>query len=235
VSAVDIRTRPQNDRVFVVIPALNEGTVIGEVVRGVRQGWPQVVVVDDGSTDDTGSQAMAAGASVVRHAVNLGQGAALQTGITYALRLGASHIVTFDADGQHDPQDIGALVAALEHSQAEVALGTRFRGTVVGMPWHRRVLLQAARLVNYAFTGLRLSDAHNGVRVLTRSAASQLRLRQPGMAHATEIIAQVARLGLSHVEVPVTIRYTAYSLAKGQKLGNSVHILLDLLLRGLIR
>ena len=123
----------------------------------------------------------------------------------------------------------------LEQFGAEVALGSRFKGTAVGMTWHRRALLQTARWVNYGFTGLRLSDAHNGMRALTRRAAAQLELRQPGMAHATEIIAQVAHHRLTHVEVPVTIRYTAYSMAKGQKLSNSVHILLDLLLRGLIR
>mgnify|MGYP001168867199 FL=1 len=223
------------ESVFVVIPALNEATVIGDVIAGVRRHWPQVVLVDDGSSDATGAQARAAGAHVVRHAINLGQGAALQTGITHALRLGASHVVTFDADGQHEPADIAVLLDALRQSGAEVALGSRFKGTAVGMTWHRRALLQTARWVNYGFTGLRLSDAHNGMRALTRRAAAQLELRQPGMAHATEIIAQVAHHRLTHVEVPVTIRYTAYSMAKGQKLSNSVHILLDLLLRGLIR
>jgi glycosyltransferase involved in cell wall biosynthesis len=227
--------RDELQRVFIVIPALNEAAVIGDVVDSVRRMWSHVVVVDDGSSDGTGTRAAAAGARVLRHAINLGQGAALQTGITYALRMGASHVVTFDADGQHEPADIGTLVEALNRSGAQVALGSRFKGSTVGLPWQRGLLLQTARLVNYALTGLHLSDAHNGMRALDRSAAEQLHLRQPGMAHATEIIAQVARLKLSYVEVPVTIRYTAYSKAKGQKLSNSVHILLDLLLRGLIR
>jgi glycosyltransferase involved in cell wall biosynthesis len=192
------------------------------------------VLVNDGSTDDTAARARLAGAKVVSHAINLGQGAALQTGITYALRLGASHIVTFDADGQHDPRQIATLIQSLGPG-FDVALGSRFKGTTIDMPLKRRIVLRTACWVNYALTGLQLSDAHNGLRAFTRSAAQRLSLRQAGMAHATEIVAQVARHRLKYVEVPVTIRYTAYSLAKGQKLSNSVNILIDLLLKGLLR
>lgn len=222
------------DSVFVVIPALNEAEVVGDVIEQVRRECPNVVLVNDGSTDDTAARARLAGAQVVSHAINLGQGAALQTGITYALRLGASHIVTFDADGQHDPRQIATLIQSLGPG-FDVALGSRFKGTTIDMPLKRRIVLQTACWVNYALTGLQLSDAHNGLRAFTRSAAQRLSLRQAGMAHATEIVAQVARHRLKYVEVPVTIRYTAYSLAKGQKLSNSVNILIDLLLKGLLR
>jgi glycosyltransferase involved in cell wall biosynthesis len=222
------------DSVFVVIPALNEAEVVGDVIEQVRRECPNVVLVNDGSTDDTAARARLAGAQVVSHAINLGQGAALQTGITYALRLGASHIVTFDADGQHDPRQIATLIQSLGPG-FDVALGSRFKGTTIDMPLKRRIVLRTACWVNYALTGLQLSDAHNGLRAFTRSAAQRLSLRQAGMAHATEIVAQVARHRLKYDEVPVTIRYTAYSLAKGQKLSNSVNILIDLLLKGLLR
>jgi polyprenyl-phospho-N-acetylgalactosaminyl synthase len=222
-------------KVMIVIPAYNESTVVGSVVERVRRVCPAVVVVDDGSSDGTGDVARVAGATVVRHAINLGQGAALQTGITYALRAGATHIVTFDADGQHDPGDIDTLVSALVDARVDVALGSRFAGTTVDMPRSRRALLQVARLVNFALTGLMLSDAHNGVRAFSRHAAEQLHIYQSGMAHATEIVAQIARRRLRFVEVPVTVHYTEYSLAKGQKLSNSFHILMDLLLSGLQR
>jgi len=222
------------DSVFVVIPALNEAEVVGDVIEQVRRECPNVVLVNDGSTDDTAARARLAGAKVVSHAINLGQGAALQTGITYALRLGASHIVTFDADGQHDPRQIATLIQSLGPG-FDVALGSRFKGTTIDMPLKRRIVLRTACWVNYALTGLQLSDAHNGLRAFTRSAAQRLSLRQAGMAHATEIVAQVARHRLKYVEVPVTIRYTAYSLAKGQKLSNSVNILIDLRLKGLLR
>lgn len=223
------------DLVFVVIPAYNEGTVVTDVVAGVCREGVRVVVVDDGSADDTAAAARRGGAQVVRHAINLGQGAALQTGIAHALRSGASHVVTFDADGQMDPKEILPMIAALEQAGAQVALGSRFLGDTVGMPASRRVLLQAARLVNWVFTGLYLSDAHNGMRAFNREAALRLRLRQAGMAHATEVVAQIAQARLRLVEVPVTIRYTEYSMAKGQRLGNSVHILIDLLLKELLR
>lgn len=221
--------------VAVVIPAYNEGTVVREVVERVRLVCAHVVVVDDGSSDTTGDQARAAGAIVVRHAINLGQGAALQTGILCALRRGAEYIVTFDADGQHDPADIATLVTALRGGSTDVALGSRFSGTALDMPQSRRVMLHAARCLNFVLTGLMLSDAHNGVRAFTRSAASRIRIHQAGMAHATEIVAQIARLKLRIVEVPVTVHYTAYSLEKGQKLSNSFHILIDLFLSGLQR
>ncbi len=220
--------------VFVVIPALNESTVVADVVTRVRAVCPNILLVDDGSTDGTGNVARAAGASVIRHGINLGQGAALQTGIIRALRLGAHAIVTFDADGQHDPNDIPTLIAALD-TGAGAALGSRFAGKTVGMPASRRAVLQVARWVNYILTGIKLSDAHNGIRAFSRETAGAIRLRQAGMAHASEIIAEFARLKVRIIEVPVTIHYSAYSLAKGQKLSNSFRILLDLMMRSLQR
>lgn len=223
------------ETVYVVIPALNEATVVGEVIADVRRVCPNVVLVDDGSSDGTDEAARRAGAQVLRHVINLGQGAALQTGITWALRRGATHVVTFDADGQHDPAEIAPAIEALKREGADVALGSRFKGQAVGLTARRRLLLQAARLVNYVFTGLYLSDAHNGFRAFTARGASKILLRQAGMAHATEIVGQIASAKLKFVEVPVTIRYTGYSVAKGQRLSNSVHILIDLLLKGLQR
>ena len=217
---------------YVVIPAYNEEPVVADVIANVKNVCSDVIGVDDGSSDATAERAQAAGAHVVRHPVNLGQGAALQTGISFALARGAGYIVTFDADGQHEPTDINRLLEALKTCSA-VALGSRFKGQVENMPATRRAMLKTATMANWVLTGLNLSDAHNGIRAFTRDAASQIRIWQPGMAHATEIVAEVARHKLKYVEVPVTIRYTEYSLAKGQKLSNSVHILLDLFLRKL--
>jgi polyprenyl-phospho-N-acetylgalactosaminyl synthase len=228
-----MRTVPNS--VYVVIPALNEGTVVGEVIERVRGVAANVILVDDGSNDQTAQEATRAGACVVSHSVNFGHGAAIQTGLIHALRNGATHVVTFDADGQHDPADILGLIDALNQTGADVALGSRFKGEVIGLTRQRRLLLNAARWVNFFFTGMKLSDAHNGLRAFTRAAAFKLQIRESGMAHATEIIAQVAKFKMKYVEVPVTIRYTEYSKAKGQKFSNSIHILIDLLLRGLHR
>lgn len=216
-------------RVWVVVPAYNEAGAIAASLRGLAAWLPNVVVVDDGSKDATGDLALQGGATVLRHAVNLGQGAALQTGIDFALENGATHICTFDADGQHDVRTIDAMLAALAESGADIALGSRFLGTTVNMPRMRGIVLKAAVRYTQWQTGRHFSDAHNGLRMFTARAARECRLQQPGMAHASEMLATIARKNLEYVEVPTTVTYSEYSLAKGQSLANSVKILFDLL------
>lgn len=214
--------------VWVVVAAYNEAPVIGRVVTDLVRHRYAVVVVDDGSIDDTKRVARAAGGKVITHPVNLGQGAALQTGIQFALLKGADYIVTFDADGQHRAADIGALIASLETQHVDFALGSRFLGNAPAMPLARRLLLKAATSFTRRATGLQLTDTHNGLRAMTRRGASHIALRQNRMAHASELLHQIARSGLGYVEVPVTIEYSAYSLAKGQRFSDSLRILVDL-------
>ncbi|HEY0708380.1 MAG TPA: glycosyltransferase family 2 protein [Polyangia bacterium] len=220
-------------RVAVVIPAFNESTAIQEVVATVKTAFDWVIVVDDGSADDTAARAQAAGAHVLVHPINLGQGAALQTGLEYALLRGADLIATFDADGQHCVEDIPVMIAALEKSGAEIALGSRFLGTTESMPASRKLLLKAATLFTRFTTGLRLTDAHNGMRLFTRAGARKIQIRQNRMAHASEILSQIAELEVPFVEVPVTIRYTNYSMAKGQSSFGAINIVLDLIIQRL--
>jgi glycosyltransferase involved in cell wall biosynthesis len=217
-------------RSAVVIAAYNEAAMISDVVRDVIRAFPSVIVVDDGSRDRTADLAVGAGATVLTHPINLGQGAALQTGITYAVESGFDHVVTFDADGQHRTEDALAMLEMLEHTGAQVALGSRFVGSTESMPASRRWLLRAATWFTRATTGLHVSDSHNGLRVLRRDAARLIQLRQNRMAHASEILEEIARHRLRYVEVPVTIRYTEYSLAKGQSGFGAFNIVLDLLL-----
>ena len=218
---------------FVVIAAYNEARAIGRVLADLAPLPYRIVVVDDGSADETAEVAARAGAEVLRHPINLGQGAALQTGIDYALLRGATHVVTFDADGQHRAEDIAALIAALSAHDADFALGSRFRGAAVDLPPVRRLMLRAATAFTRLTTGLDVTDAHNGLRAMTRRGAARIRLRQNRMAHASEILHQVAASGLRYVEVPVTIQYSRYSLAKGQRVSEFVVILLDLFARRL--
>jgi glycosyltransferase involved in cell wall biosynthesis len=213
---------------WVVIAAYNEAPVIALVVSVLVQRGDSVLVIDDGSTDETGLIASVAGALIVTHPINLGQGAALQTGIEFALENGADYIVTFDADGQHRASDIDSLLAALLENKADFALGSRFLGASVAMPFSRRLLLKAATWFTCVTTGLRVTDTHNGLRAMTRHGASRIALRQNRMAHASELLHQIRRNGLRHVEVPVTVEYSLYSLAKGQRLADSVKILVDL-------
>ena len=214
--------------VWIVIPGYNEGRMIAKTIASVRDWLPNVVVVDDGSSDNTASQARWGGAHVVRHPVNLGQGAALGTGIRYALLEGAEYIVTFDADGQHQPTDIDVLLKTARDSRADVVLGSRFLGQASNMPASRRALLKLATIYTRLTTGLSLTDAHNGLRLFTRRAAEQLDIRQNRMAHASELIGWLGSSELKIVEAPVTIIYTDYSLAKGQSFLSSFDILWDL-------
>lgn len=218
------------DPPWIVIPAFNEGPVIGDVVAGVRSRYRRVVVVDDCSRDETGVTALRAGAVVLRHSVNLGQGAALETGIRYVLSQGAEYIVTFDADGQHRVDDIAVLLDRQRETGADVVVGSRFLGVARGMPPLRRAVLKLAVLFVRLTSGVTMSDAHNGFRLFTRRAAERIRIRQNRMAHASEIVEQIGSLGLSMSEAPVTIVYTEYSLRKGQRLSNAFNIVWDMIL-----
>jgi glycosyltransferase involved in cell wall biosynthesis len=221
-------------RVCVVIAAYNEASVIGRVISEVKRRGYTIVVVDDGSSDST-AEASAGADVLVRHPINLGQGAALQTGVDFALERGADIIVTFDADGQHRVVDIEKLIQAIRKADVDFALGSRFLGSSDGIPAARRVLLKAATLFTQLTTSLRISDTHNGLRAMTRRGARVIRLRQNRMAHASEILSQIAASGLGYIEVPVSIEYSAYSLAKGQTIGDALMILLDLFARRLYR
>lgn len=228
-------SRGEGKRVFVVIAAFEEGRKIGEVVRDVRASYPDVVVVDDGSSDGTGKAAQEAGAAVLRHAVNRGQGAALQTGIDYALAHGAGYIVTFDADGQHEVGDIEAMLAPIRAGECDVTLGSRFLGEAVDMPVTRMIMLKLAVLFGRAFSGVALTDAHNGFRAFSSRSAGRIEITLDRMAHASEIIDQIRRKKLAWKEVPVRVHYTTYSLGKGQSSRKAAKIALDYLLGKVLR
>jgi glycosyltransferase involved in cell wall biosynthesis len=222
-------------RDWVVIPAYNEGSVIATTLRDAMAHFEHVVVVDDCSNDDTRSIAARAGAHVCRHPVNLGQGAALQTGIDYALAQGADHIVTFDADGQHRPMDAISMIHTLEREGCDVVLASRFLGEAEGISRRKRRFLQLATWYTRITTGLSITDTHNGLRAMSRRAATTIRIEQNRMAHASEILEEIARHGLSYVEVPCRTLYTSYSKAKGQRMSGAFAILLDLYIRRLYR
>jgi glycosyltransferase involved in cell wall biosynthesis len=223
--------------VWIVIPAFNEATVISDVVGDVRSVFDNVVCVDDGSRDDTAEQAWRAGAHVVRHPVNLGQGAAIQTGVEYARsRPGAAVFATFDADGQHRIADVIRMVDRLRTEELDIVVGTRFAdGTPNNMPMLRRLVFPLIAKVSPASRKLGLTDAHNGLRVFDKAVADGLNLTMSGMAHASEIVALIVENGWRVAEEPVEILYTDYSMSKGQPLVNGVNIIFDGLLRKRMR
>ena len=223
---MDISLRPDT---WVVVPLYNEAQVIGDVVRGLREQFGNVVCVDDGSADASAAQARAVGAVVVQHAINLGQGAALQTGLDYALRRGAKYLVTFDADGQHRVEDAVGMVELAKAEDLGIVFGSRFLDDRTDTGRIKRLVLKTAVWFTTHSIGISLTDAHNGLRVLRADAAARIHLRQDRMAHATEIVRQLHRTGLPWREYPTHVLYTDYSKGKGQSLWNSVNILIELM------
>jgi polyprenyl-phospho-N-acetylgalactosaminyl synthase len=216
--------------VFFVIPAYNEAGSVGRVVEQVRGRYPNVVVVDDGSSDETASVATRAGAVTVRHLINRGQGATLKTGIEYALSCGAEVIVTFDSDGQHQLEDVEMLIAPVQEGRCDVALGSRFLRGDSQVPFVRRLTLKLGVVFTRMVSGIRVTDTHNGLRALSRQAAQRIRIRQDRMAHASEILDEIARLKLRYLEVPTHILYTDYARQKGQRSSAAFRIVWDFLI-----
>lgn len=230
------RTPTSNSDVFVVIPAYNEGGVLAKTVWPLLQHGYSIVVVDDGSSDGCGETLRGMPVHGLRHSVNLGQGAALMTGVEYALRNGARYIVHFDADGQHPADAIERFLEPLRAGECDIVTGSRFLNPedVKLVPAPRRMLLRMAVIVSGLLTREWLTDAHNGFRVMTAEAAGKLRLRENGFAHATEILDRIREAGLRLRELPVAIQYTEHSMAKGQSGLNGVNILIEVVLRKLL-
>ncbi|MEO6486569.1 MAG: glycosyltransferase family 2 protein [Thermoanaerobaculia bacterium] len=222
-------------RVYIVVPAYNEASAVCDVVRELRGEFRLVVVVDDGSRDATAAEAARGGAIVLRHVLNRGQGAALQTGIEFCLIRGADIIVTFDADGQHRIEDVHRMLAALDSTGADLAIGSRFLDLQSNLPASRRLTLRIATRFMRLTSGVPLTDAHNGLRAIRRRAAQKIRITLDGMAHASELVDQIDRHGLTVTEVPVVIRYSEYSLRKGQSSLAAIRIAFDYLFKRIFR
>ena len=217
----------------VIVPAHNEAAVIEGVLLSLSSLPCRVVVVDDGSSDQTSLLSLRHPVAVLRHSTNLGQGAALQTGITYAVsQAGVRFVATFDADGQHRTDDVVNLVRSLMGGEFDVALGTRFArpSDARAIPWARRTLLKCAIAFTRVTAGLAVTDTHNGLRAFSADAAARLDIRHGGMAHASEILTTIRRERMRWCEVPVTITYSEYSRGKGQRGGAAMDIIWDLVM-----
>lgn len=227
----------QARRVFIVVPSYNEGPVLRATVEDLLHQDYQVIVVDDGSSTPADTLLRNLPVHYLRHSVNLGQGAALETGTEYALLQEADVIVHFDADGQHDASSLRALIQPILDGECDVVLGSRFlnRQHRSAVPFGRRVALRIGIFVSWLFTGLWLTDTHNGLRALSRSAAARIHMNEAGFAHATEILALIRKAGLQYREFPTLVRYSDYSRAKGQTSLNGFNILFDLVVSRVLR
>lgn len=226
----------KNREVTIIVPVYNEARVIKENIEHILGKFPRVICVNDGSTDGTVFEIAKTGAIIINHPINLGQGAALQTGIEYALKdPDVKYFVTFDADGQHRLEDVETMVNYIRTHEVDIVLGSRFLGRTENMTWVKKITLKLAVKFSNTTTGLRLTDAHNGLRVFNRRFADNLEITMPDMAHASEIIHRIADNKFKYAELPVTIAYTDYSRAKGQSIMNAINISFDLLLQKVIK
>ncbi|MBC3179565.1 glycosyltransferase family 2 protein [Corynebacterium lujinxingii] len=214
---------------WLIVPCYNEGSVIFDVLSHARETFPNIVAVNDGSRDDSAAQIRAAGAHLVNHPVNLGQGAAIQTGVEYArAQPGAQFFVTFDADGQHQEKDVVRMIERLRAEPVDILVGTRFAGQDNSqVPWIKRMVLKTVVMLSPRTRKLGLTDAHNGLRAFNKHVADEMNIRMNGMSHASEIVAMIDKHGWRVSEEPVDILYTEYSMSKGQSLINGVNILAD--------
>lgn len=217
-------------KTFVIIPAYNETEVITSTIKPILQEGYQVVVVNDGSPTNIYEYVKDLPVHYLVHSINLGQGAALQTGHEFVKKFKPDFVVHFDADGQHNVSDIARFMTIFEAEDIDIVLGSRFLNddTKKLVPKRRRMLLKIARLFNWAFTGLLLTDAHNGFRIFRGPVIELLQLTENRMAHATEILRLINQNKVRYKEAPTHIQYTEYSKKKGQQASASLNILIDI-------
>jgi len=202
---------------YIVIAAFNEEKNISKVIKSLKkEGYEKIIVVDDGSKDNTYNVAKNEGIIALKHIINRGQGAALQTGMTYALLNGAEYIVHFDADGQHKAEEIKRLLNPILNKETDVALGSRFLKKQK-VPFIRKLTLKGAILIIFLFYGMKLTDAHNGFRAFNREAAKKIVITTDRMEHASEIIDKIKKARVRYKEIPVTIIYNDQHLKEGRK------------------
>jgi polyprenyl-phospho-N-acetylgalactosaminyl synthase len=218
----------------IVIAAYNEEKNIANVVNSLKQeGYNNLIVVDDGSKDNTFQIAKQNGATALKHIVNRGQGAALQTGMTFALKNGADFIVHFDADGQHDSKEIKSMLMPLQSKETEITLGSRFLKKQK-IPFTRKLMLKGGIIAVWAIHGIKLSDTHNGFRAFTKKAAKRIIITADKMEHASEILEKIKKYQIPYKEIPVTITYNEETLKngrKGQGQFDSIKILIKMIIR----
>jgi glycosyltransferase involved in cell wall biosynthesis len=227
----------QTKKIHIIIPAYNEATVIGDVIKDLQEGgYNDILVVNDGSKDDTEKMALEAGAEVLNHIINRGQGAALRTGIEFVReQYNPDIIVTFDADGQHCVKDIATLIQPIIEKDIDIVLGSRFLKNNSKIPFIRKLILKAGIIFTNFISNIKLTDTHNGLRALSRKAFNSIQIYHRGMEHASDIIDEITLNKLSYSEVPVQISYTCYSKLKGQKSGGFMKMGIKIILKKILQ
>jgi len=217
--------------VAIIVPVYNEGQVVAEVVNEVASIFPNIICINDGSADNSAEEVGKTPAVLIDHPINLGQGAAIQTGIEYALaNPKIQYFVTFDADGQHNIKDVPVMLDHLKNKQLDIVIGSRFMGIIHNISPVKKAFLVLAHIFSAFDSGINLSDPHIGLRVFNRKFAEGLNITMPDFEHASEIVHRIKEGNYAYGEMPVSVTYTDYSKAKGQPMLNAVNITFDLLL-----
>ena len=223
-------------KTVIVLPAYNEEKYVGEVLRSCREhGFDHVIVVDDGSLDNTGTAAADSGAVVVSHMINRGVGAATQTGLSAARMMGADIAVTMDADGQHLAGDIKPLLEILERDRADIVIGSRFLNRKNRIPMLRRGFNLVANLITFMLSGIYISDSQSGMKVFSGEALARINITSNGYEFCSEIIREARYFRLRISEVPISVKYSDYTLSKGQNFASGITTVFKLMLRTLMR
>ena len=206
-----------HNKIYIVIPAYNEASVIEETINEIQKaGYENIIVVDDGSTDKTSEKVQRTGVISLRHKINRGKGAAAKTGIEAAKLLKADLIVTMDGDGQHNPKDILKLTTPILEKKYDVVLGSRLMNPQ-GMPWYKILHNKFGNFITWYLFGLWVTDSQSGFRAYSRHAAEKINTQADRYEYDSEIIREIYIYKLRFTEVPITVRYTEYSMGKTQK------------------
>ncbi len=205
--------------IYIVVPVYNEASVIADVINDLKRcGYYHIIVVDDGSCDD--SYMISRGRKVIalRHRINRGKGAAVKTGFVAANTLGAEIIVTIDGDGQHNPEDIIKLIQPIIEKKADVVLGTRLKDTT-GMPVIKVLANKIGNVITWGLYGIRVSDSQSGFRAYSQLAANLIDTKADKYEYDSQVLREIKDNKLRFMEVPIEVKYTEYSMGKKQKQG----------------
>lgn len=234
-NSTKIKTQPN---LLVIVPAFNEAKIIFSVLKNLaiqlktlKPVASQIIVVDDGSTDQTWEQAKKAKAKVIRHPINRGLGGALGTGLIYAKKHHFDYVVTFDADGQHDARQIRSLIAPLIKGKADVVIGSRTLTGWQQLPLDRRLIIFLSNLLTNLLFATQTTDSQSGFRAFNQKALQAIKIRTQRMEVSSELFAEIKTRQLRYQEIPISVIYSPYSRQKGQSNLNAFAILFRLLLR----